>query len=99
MRSFSTLSEALHTLNQEGYTLDFNLESDCIYCKQIQQGFSPDAFTVVEYFRFEGDSDPADNSILYAIETGDGHKGTLLDAYGTYSGEISEALLQALRIN
>jgi hypothetical protein len=40
---------------------------------------------VVDFFRFEGESDPADNSILYAIETDDGKKGILSDAYGPYA--------------
>jgi hypothetical protein len=35
--------------------------------------------------RFEGASDPADNTILYVIETNDGIKGTLVDAYGSYA--------------
>ena len=38
-------------------------------------------------YRFEGQSDPADNAIMYVVETGDGVKGTLIDAYGAYADE------------
>ena len=40
---------------------------------------------MVNFFRFEGTSSPEDNAILYVIETSDGEKGTLVDAYGMYS--------------
>ena len=39
----------------------------------------------MNFFRFEGESDPDDNAILYVIETNDGTKGTLIDAYGVYN--------------
>ena len=39
------------------------------------------------FFRFEGESDPDDNAILYVIETTDGLKGTLIDAYGVYNDQ------------
>jgi len=32
----------------------------------------------VNFFRFEGRSNPDDNAILYVIETNDGTKGTLI---------------------
>ena len=47
--------------------------------------YSPDKVEIVNFFRFEGASDPADNAILYAIKTKDGTKGTLTDAYGPYA--------------
>jgi hypothetical protein len=54
---------------------------------------------VVNYFRFEGPSNPDDMSILYAIEANDGVKGTLVDAYGTYaSPEVNQFILEVERI-
>lgn len=98
MRTFDTLVEAISSLKKDGFELDFNLESNQIYCKELALGFSPNEFKVIEFFRFEGDSNPDDNSILYAIETESGKKGLLLDAYGAYSGEVSQELIQALKI-
>ncbi|MBA2612085.1 MAG: hypothetical protein H0U95_08945 [Bacteroidetes bacterium] len=37
---------------------------------------------VSSFYRFEGESDPGDNAIVYAIETVDGIKGMLVDSYG-----------------
>ena len=47
--------------------------------------YQPEEVSVPNFFRFEGISDPDDMSILYEIETRDGCKGTLIDAYGVYS--------------
>ncbi|MCD2421576.1 hypothetical protein LQ567_02305 [Niabella pedocola] len=47
--------------------------------------YPPDAVSIRNFYRFEGESDPADSAILYLIQTHDGIKGTLLDAYGIYS--------------
>ena len=48
---------------------------------------------IINFFRFEGESDPDDNAILYVIETNDGVKGILIDAYGVYnSSKISQFL-------
>ena len=53
--------------------------------------YQPKEIIVVNFYRFEGDSDPGDSSILYIIETIDGTKGTLLDSYGAQnSGVLSE---------
>jgi hypothetical protein len=50
-----------------------------------EEKYLPEEVHIVDFFRFEGESDPADNSILYAIETNDGTKGTLIDAFGPYA--------------
>lgn len=98
MRDFDTLVEAINTLKQEGYQYDFNLADDCLECADLGTNFQPDHFNVDEVFRFEGASNPDDSSILYAISTEDGVKGILVDAYGAYSGEISEEMLKKLQI-
>jgi hypothetical protein len=50
--------------------------------------YAPDQVRVINFFRFEGFSDPDDNAVLYLIETADGLKGTLVDAYGTYADPL-----------
>ena len=47
--------------------------------------YRPDELVIIKTYRFEGDSDPSDNSILYLIEANDGSIGYTLDAYGVYS--------------
>jgi hypothetical protein len=47
--------------------------------------YQPDDLKIIKTFRFEGDSDPSDNTILYLIEANDGLTGYSIDAYGVYS--------------
>jgi len=54
----------------------------------------------VNFYRFEGSSDPADNSILFAIETSDGKHGTLVDAFGPYADtKVTSFIQQVEEIN
>mgnify|MGYP003651233956 FL=1 len=53
---------------------------------------------VIKYYRFEGMSDPDDNTILYVIETTTGEKGLLVDAYGMYAGNVPRDLVKKLKI-
>ncbi|MBS1742658.1 MAG: hypothetical protein JST81_06430 [Bacteroidetes bacterium] len=47
--------------------------------------YEPHELKIIKTYRFEGESDPADSSILYLIEANDGKVGYSLDAYGVYS--------------
>lgn len=70
---------------EKGYTDQFQGTEEGL--KDIETGktYSPQEVQIPDFFRFEGISDPDDMSILYLIETNDGRKGTLVDAYGIYS--------------
>lgn len=98
MNAYETLVDALQDLRDQGYTFDFNLKENALECKALSKEFEPDRFSVVEVHRFEGMSSTDDNSILFVIECKDGVKGTLVDAYGTYADQLSEAMIQKLQI-
>ncbi|MDQ3016339.1 MAG: phosphoribosylpyrophosphate synthetase [Bacteroidota bacterium] len=98
MIHYSTLSEAINGLHKEGYTLDFNLKNHCIECVAIDLTIHPEAFNVDKYYRFEGISDPGDNSIVYAISAETGEKGVLVDAYGMYSESLTPQMIRKLTV-
>ena len=54
--------------------------------------------TIREFHRFEGISDPDDMSIVYAIESRDGTRGTLVDAFGVYSNPAVTRVLERVPI-
>ena len=96
--SYGTLSQAIDSLKKEGYTLDFNIAGECIMCHQPLTKLSPDDFEIDKVYRFEGESNPSDESIVYAISSPNlGIKGTLVNAYGIYSDEASNALVEKLK--
>ena len=96
MDTYSTLSEASNALNKKGYEVNYNLEKDKLVDAETHQAITADDFEVVETHRFEGMSNPADNSILFAIEGHNGEKGQLIMPYGMYSDSVSPKLLQKL---
>lgn len=97
MRTFDTLSEAIRTLQQAGYTYDFNLTSNQLECRELQSVYEESEFEVEEFYKFEGDSNPDDTSIVYAIHTCTGAKGLLVDAYGVYSSALSPEMNRKLK--
>ncbi len=48
---------------------------------------------ILEEHRFEGESDPGSMSILYALQSNSGVKGTVVTAYGTYADELAEFMV------
>lgn len=80
-----TLSSCIHKLETDGYTGNFKIEENKLISLDSEKKFKPEQVHINNFYRFEGASDPDENSILYAIETDNGEKGTLTDAYGTYA--------------
>src|SRR5207253_7261754 len=78
----STLTSCTNHLLKEGYTENFVSRHDGIEAPSTGKTYIPSEVKIINFYRFEGESDPADNSILYAIEASDGTKGLLVDAYG-----------------
>jgi len=97
MKTLDTLSETMTYLNGKGYTVNFNLKEEHIECHALKLKIHPEAFDVDETHRFEGMSSAGDNSVLYAISSKNGIKGLLVDAYGVYAENISEAMRKKLR--
>lgn len=85
MPYMKSLATCLNRMVTEGYTADFKVTEKGLESLQKEGKYTPEQIQVVNFFRFEGESDPDDNAILYVIETNDGTKGTLIDAYGVYN--------------
>lgn len=95
--NYGTVTEAISALRKLGYTLDFNLEENCIVCHP--EKFTASEFEIMEIWRYEGNSDPGDESTVYGIESKNGMKGVLVTGYGISSDSMSEEILKKLRIN
>lgn len=97
-KSYTSLSVAIKALKEEGYTEDFNLCDAGVENKNKKHIHDATELDVVKFYRFEGMSNPGDNTILYVIKTSNGDKGLLVDAYGMYSGNVSKEMIEKLRI-
>jgi hypothetical protein len=95
-----SLPACLSKMIANGFTDDFKAVDEGLKSLRTEKIYKPDEVSIVNFFRFEGPSDPDDMSILYAIETNDGVKGTLVDAYGTYAApEVNQFILEVEKIN
>ncbi len=95
---YVSLSEAISDLQAEGYRENLDFCDSGLENKQKKCIYPASEIKVVKYYRFEGNTDPADNTILYAVETTQGGKGLLVDAYGVYSGNIPKEIIDKLKI-
>jgi hypothetical protein len=77
---YDTVSEAIEELRKQGFTADFNLEGKNIVCDEGK--FDENNFEIVDVYRYEGDTDPADEAAVYAIKCSNGLKGILVTGYG-----------------
>ena len=84
MKSLALLSNKMVL---EGYDDDFKISDKGLKSLKTEKVYQPDEINVINFFRFEGQSDPNDNTIMYVIESNDGLKGTIVDAYGPYADQ------------
>jgi len=96
-KSFGTLWQTIEGLKKDGYTIDFNVQQECLSCHKTNTVLSPYEFEIDAVYRFEGESDPDDEAVVYAISSQKyQRKGVVVNAYGTYADEASGALVQKL---
>jgi hypothetical protein len=97
MHTYDTVTDAVKGLRQRGYTIDFNIAFDKIICSEKKHQLNPSDFEITETYRFEGNTDPSDEDVVYAVESKDGKlKGIITSAYGTYAEGASTEMLRKL---
>ena len=80
-----TLASCLNKIVRDGYEQNFKVTDQGLQSLETEKIYEPGQVHIVNFYRFEGVSDPSDSAILYVIETMDGAKGSLTDAYGMYA--------------
>ena len=92
-----SLSSWLNKMASDGYSEEFQVKEEGLVHLKTDTVYTPEQVNVINFFRFEGVSDPDDMAILYVLETSDGHKGTLIDAFGTYSDSTVNDFMLAVQ--
>lgn len=96
MYQYQSPVHAIEDLKKRGYTEDFNLKENCIICGSHR--WNPEEFEIKEVYRFEGNSDPADESIVLGIESTNGVKGVLVNGYGYSSEPMGDEIERKLKM-
>ena len=100
MKYYDTVVETINALKQKGFITDFNIAFDKLLCSENNICLNPGEFEIVEVHRFEGESNPADEDVVYAVQSLDGKiKGIVTSAFGVYADPISDALVKKLSMH
>ena len=93
-----TVLDTVSTLRAQGFDADFSASDDGhLVCDHCGATFDPVTADVERIHRFEGLSDPADESILYAATAECGHRGIYTAAYGPDTPPRDVAVIRQLR--
>lgn len=100
MESYDTVVDALKGLKERGYTINFNIAFDKLICSENNTCLNPNEFNITEVYRFEGNSNPADEDVVYAVESITGNiKGLVTSAFGLYADAASTEMIKKLSMH
>ena len=90
MNNYDTVVEAINDLIKRGYTIDLNIAFDRKLCVYDNLCLDPKEFEIIETYRFEGNSNPDDEDVVYAMASKDkSKKGIFTGAFGIYANSIA----------
>ncbi|MBA4852564.1 hypothetical protein [Emticicia sp. BO119] len=86
----TTMVSILEKLRKKGVDKEFRWTDKGFCIADSESFYEPEDLKIIKTYRFEGESSPSESSILYIIESKDGHIGYTIDAYGAYSNHENE---------
>lgn len=94
----TTLSQMIPKLREMGYTNDFEMIEGGMLLKQSNEAFQPDELIIERVYRFEGNSNPDDEAVLYGVIASNGLKGIIIDAYGSDDNDDLAGFLRKVKM-
>ncbi|MGG7035183.1 MAG: hypothetical protein ACI7YS_08330 [Flavobacterium sp.] len=88
---YTTVIEALEELKHNGYVHDFNLRAQDIKS-------NPHHFEIEHVYRYEGDSDPDEEAVVYGISSNSGEKGVFVSGFSANSEDDTARILRKICI-
>lgn len=93
---YETVTEAVQALKARGYAIAFEPVHAGLFDPQRGTIVDAPALRLVEFHRFEGETDPDDMAVVYVFEVRDGRRGYVIDAYGPHADPLLGELLTRL---
>lgn len=85
--NYDSIIQAQAGVRANGFTEEYLWKDEEMRSEDGKKVYKPSDFTIVEHYRFEGDSNPGDMSILMALHSRDGKKGYVVSSYGPYADD------------
>ena len=93
-----TMSQIMKKLADKGITKEFRMNEHCeMRIVDEEKNYQPQELKILKSYRFEGDSNPDDNAVIYVAESNDGNKAMIIDSYGADSNYPGEAFDNFIR--
>ena len=90
--NYDTLSQAINALTLDGYEEGFKADDTRIIGINSKKKYLPSELKITRTYRFEGMTNPEDDTIVFAIEANDGVKGTLVMSYSSKHNQNVELI-------
>ena len=95
-----TLSQVMEKLREKGITDEIRMTDDKKFViSGTEKSYRSEDLKILRTYRFEGASDPADNTALYLVEDLYGNKAMIIDSYGAssnYDGREFDEFIKSL---
>ena len=92
----------MRKLSERGITEEYRMNENCdMKLSDSEKIYQPEELKILRSYRFEGDSNPEDNAVLYVAEDTAGNKGIIIDSYGAesnYPGEKFDDFIRNIPI-
>ncbi len=96
---YKDLADAVESMKEKGFTFTYKISEDNITCEELNKEFDVENLKIIESYSQDAGTDPGSESKVYAIESTDGTKGTLVIGFGMYSDPTKAKLIDRLLKN
>ena len=94
----TTLSQVMATLAERGIHREYRMDdAGNMKLDNSEVTYQPQNLTILRTYRFEGDSNPEDNVVLYVVKDHEKNIGFIIDSYGAESNYPGEKFDEFLR--
>lgn len=97
MAYMKSLVFCLGKVMEDGYTAHFSVTDNGVMETDTKKLYPADQVKVITFFRFEGRDHPGEKAVLYVLETIDGIKGTLVDAFEKFADSLSNKFIPCIQ--
>ena len=97
MKNYESPDDALNDLRARGYEADFEPQSNCLYCSNLDLRLNEEEFHIDEVYHFKAGSNAGDNAVVYALTAPGGLKGTIVDELGASAETMNVAIARKLQ--
>lgn len=93
-----TMSQVMNKLAQKGIVKEFAMnDKGEVRLTGSEKNYKPTDLIILKSFRFEGESDPSDEAVLYVALDKENNKGMIIDSYGAESNYPGDKFDKFLR--